>query len=416
MEKNKLASVLISILVAFGLWSYVITEVQPESENTFYDIPITVVGESILNENNLMITGWSAQNVDLRLKGNRTDLNELNEANIILKADMSKIYEPGTHRIDINPSYPGNVASNAFTKLSQYPESITVTVERRINKDVPVSIVYKGEVAENYMPRSSDVMLDFEYINVKGPSSVVDRIEQAVIEVDLTDRKESISDNYRFTLCDAEGIGVDSEMITVNTEEVHVDLTIHRYKWVTLTVTLVDGGGATSKNVKLDVDPQQVLLSGSDVAMEQIGDTISLGTINLADYTETLEMVFPIPSFDGVTNDSVVTEATMTMSFQGLSTKEITIDTINVANVPEGFEAVIAAQKLTVTVRGPSALISNLNETHISAVVDFANAKEGTDTYKVSFTFAEGFTEAGVLGKPSVSATVQKPAEETTAP
>lgn len=413
MKNSKLMSVLISIVVAFGLWAYVITEVQPESENTFYDIPITVVGESILNENNLIITGWSSQNVDLRLKGNRSDLNELNEANIILKADMSKIYEPGTHRIDINPSYPGNVASNAFTKLSQYPESITVTVERRINKDVPVNIIYEGEVAENYMPRSSDVMLDYAYINVKGPSSVVDQIQQAVITVDLTGRKESISENYRFTLCDAQGNGVDSEMIVVNTEEVHVDLTIHQYKLVTLTVTLVDGGGATSKNVKLEVEPKQIQLSGSEAAMAQIGDTISLGTINLADYTDALEMTFPIPSFDGVTNDSMVTEATMNLSFEGLSTKEITISNIQVTNVPEGFEAVIAAQQLTVTVRGPSAVISSLNETHISAVVDFTNAKEGTDTYKVGFTFAEGFTEAGVLGKPSVSATVQLPADET---
>lgn len=413
MKNNKLVSVLLSVLVAFGLWSYVITEVQPESENTFYDIPITVVGESILNENNLMITNWSAQNVDLRLKGNRSDLNELNEANIILKADMSKIYEPGTHRIDYTTSFPGNVASNAFTKLSQYPESITVTVERRISKEVPVNIIYEGEVAENYMPRSSDVTLDYEYINVKGPSSVVDQIEQAVIMVDLTDRKESISENYRFTLCDAKGNGVDSEMITVNTEEVHVDLTIHQYKWVTLTVTLVDGGGATSKNVKLNVEPEQILLSGSDAAMEQVGDTISLGTINLADYTDALEMTFPIPSFDGVTNDSVVTEATMTLSFEGLSTKEITISNISVSNVPEGFEAVIAAQQLTVTVRGPAAVINGLNETHVSATVDFTNAKEGTDTYKVNVSFAEGFTEAGVLGKPSVSATVQKPADET---
>lgn len=413
MEKNKLGSALLSILVAFALWTYVITEVQPESENTFYDIPLTVVGESILNENNLMITGWSAQNVDLRLEGNRSDLNELNEANIILKVDMSKIYEPGTHRIDYDISFPGNVASNAFTKLGQYPESITVTVERRISKEVPVNIVYEGEVAENYMSRSSDVMLDYAYINVKGPQSVVDKIEQAVIAVDLEGRTKSISENYRFTLCDAEGNGVDSEMITVNTEEVHVDLTIHRYKWVTLTVTLVDGGGATSKNVKVEVEPQQILLTGSDAAMEQIGDTISLGTVNLADYTEDFEMTFPIPSFDGITNDSVVTEATMKLFFQGLSTKEITISNLKAINVPEGYEAVIAAQKLTVTVRGPAALINSLNEGHITATVDFTGAKLGTETYKVTLVFADGYTEAGVLGKPSVSATVQEVPEET---
>ena len=37
--KNKVLAILMSVVVAFGLWMYVITVVSPESEKTYYDIP-----------------------------------------------------------------------------------------------------------------------------------------------------------------------------------------------------------------------------------------------------------------------------------------------------------------------------------------------------------------------------------------
>ena len=128
--KNKLVSVAISLLIAFGLWTYVITEVRPGSEWTYLDVPVKLEGETVLKERQLIITGISDTSVDLTLSGNRSDLNELNSSNITLKADMTKIYDPGTHKIDYDISYPGNVASNAFTRVNQSPVSITVTVER----------------------------------------------------------------------------------------------------------------------------------------------------------------------------------------------------------------------------------------------------------------------------------------------
>ena len=106
--KNKFGSILLSLLIAFGLWMYVITEVSPNSEQTYPDIPVKMEGETLLRERNLIITGMSSTNVDLTLSGNRSDLNELNSSNITLKADMTKIYDPGVHKIDYDITYPGS--------------------------------------------------------------------------------------------------------------------------------------------------------------------------------------------------------------------------------------------------------------------------------------------------------------------
>lgn len=406
--KNKLMSAALSLLIAFGLWMYVITEVSPGSEWTYYDVPVKMEGETVLKERGLIITGMSSTDVDLTLSGNRSDLNELNSSNITLKADMTKIYDPGTHKIGYDIGFPGNVASNAFNRVNQYPDSIVVTVEKLIiNKEIPINIIYQGKAADGYVVRRADVVMDNEVILVTGPESVVNQITQAIINVDLDGQTESISQNYRFTLCNSDGEGVDSEMITVNTEEVHVDLTIHRKKQVDLVVTVVPGGGATEQDVEITLSTENIWISGSDIALEQVGDTINLGTINLADYENNTKLTFTIPVYEGVTNDSGETEVEVAVRFEGLMTKEIVIEEFRTTGVPEGYEAQIITEKLTVKVRGPYELVNKLTVRDIIATVDFTDEEAGDATMRVNITFADKFEVLGVLGKPSVTTSLQ---------
>ena len=115
MKNNKLFSVILSIAVAFGLWIYVITVISPGSSETYYNMPVVRIGESVLAERGLIITSISSTAVDMELSGNRTDLVKVNSSNITLKADLSKIYDPGVHKIEYSHSFPGDIASNAFT-------------------------------------------------------------------------------------------------------------------------------------------------------------------------------------------------------------------------------------------------------------------------------------------------------------
>jgi YbbR domain-containing protein len=410
--KNKLVSIAVSLLIAFGLWAYVITEVRPGSEWTYYDVPVKLEGETVLKERKLIITGISDTNVDLTLSGNRSDLNELNSSNIMLKADMTKIYDPGTHKIGYDISYPGNVASNAFTRVNQSPDSITVTVERLISKEVPVNIIYQGKAPEGYVVRRADVVMDYDTVRVSGPASVVDKISQAVITIDLSEQTESISQNYRYTLCNPEGAGVDSELITVNTEEIHVDLSIHRWKKVALTVTVNPGGGATEKDVEIELSTETIQISGSDIALEQVGDTINLGTINLADYDANTTLTFAIPTFEGVTNDSGETEVDVKLTFQGLAVREITVEDFEITGVPEGYEAEIVTEKLVIRVRGPVGVVSKLTARDMVVGVDFTGEEAGDATIRVTVTFSDKFEGLGVLGKPSVTTSLKEIIEE----
>ena len=241
-----------------------------------------------------------------------------------------------------------------------------------------------------------------------GPASVVSQITQAAIHVDLTDQTESISQSYRFTLCNDDEVGVDSELITVNTEEVHVNLTIHRKKQVDLEVTIIPGGGATEENVVLKMDISSIQISGSDLALAQVGDSINLGTINLADYETAAQITFPIPNFEGVTNDSGETDVVVDLRFEGLMTKEILIEEFEIIGVAEGYEAQVVTEKLTIKVRGPYELVNKLTSKDVLATVDFTGEDLGDATIRVKISFNEKFESVGVLGKPSVTTSLQE--------
>ena len=332
-----------------------------------------------------------------------------------MKASLTGIYEPGENiPLTYSISYPGDVPSNAFVEESKNPETVRVSVEKLVsNKEIPVMVKYNGTaVPEGFMCDKENAQLDHNVILISGPGSVADQISQAIIEVDLTEQRESISQSYRYTLCDGEGNPVDAENITVNTEEVHLDLKIRRVKEVALKVNVIYGGGAAENNVAVTLDNDTIRLSGGEAVLDALGDEILLGSINLADLDKSQEVPMPINLPEGVTNETGITEVTVTVRFIGVNTREMSVANIEILNVPEGMEVDLITKKLTVIVRGPTGMLSNLTEEDIFATVDFADAEEGSSTFKAKIAFTDAFDKMGAVGTYSVSATVKAVAEE----
>lgn len=413
--RNKILSGLLSIAIAFGLWMYVITYVSYNDENTFYNIPVVFEGEAVLHDRGLMLSEKEDATITLVLSGSRSDLAKVNSSNITVKASLTGIYEPGENiPLTYSISYPGDVPSNAFVEESKNPETVRVSVEKLVsNKEIPVMVKYNGTaVPEGFMCDKENAQLDHNVILISGPGSVADQISQAIIEVDLTEQRESISQSYRYTLCDGEGNPVDAENITVNTEEVHLDLKIRRVKEVALKVNVVYGGGVSENNVAVTLDNDTIRLSGGEAVLDALGDEILLGSINLADLDKSQEVPMPINLPEGVTNETGITEVTVTVRFIGVNTREMSVANIEILNVPEGMEVDLITKKLTVIVRGPTGMLSNLTEEDIFATVDFADAEEGSSTFKAKIAFTDAFDKMGAVGTYSVSATVKAVAEE----
>lgn len=412
--KSKLLTAVLSLVVAFALWMYVIMVVSPNSEDTYNNIPVTLTGERVLRERGLIITAYTPT-VTLRLAGNRTDLNNLNSSNISVNVNVSQIYDPGEISLSYTISYPGNVPPSAITTQNRSPGQVTLQVENYISKTVDVNVDYVGSLPEGLMYDKQNAELDYAQIRVAGPQSVVDRIAQAKIKVDLDNHSESFIDRFVYTLCDEAGDPVDAEMIETDVEAVNLTLQIRRVKDIPLKVSVISGGGATEDNSEILLSMDTIRISGSEMLLDSLNELV-VGSVNLGELLAESELTFPIVLPEGVTNETGVYEVTVSVRFPNLGIATVNVTNIQPINVPEGFEAEIITQMLEVRVRGTIALVNTIRESDITVTVDFSGVQPGSQTLPVQIAVSGSFADIGVVGTYSATVTLRESAGDETTP
>lgn len=402
--KSKILTILVSVAIAFGLWLFVITVEQPESEMTYYDIPVVLQNEDILAERGLMIVS-DRPTVTLLLSSTRTNLNQLNENNINVIANANSIVTAGTHELTYNVSYPGNIPAGAVTRKSSRPDMVTLKVENKIIKQVPVMLEYTGAVDEGLLADKENVVLDNAFIEVSGPESVVNQITQAKILVDLAGQTQTIVAECPYTLCNEAGEPVDSQWVTTNVEVVNLTLTIQQVKEVRLHVNVVDGGGATALTSSISVEPRTIQVTGSEALLAGL-DVLELGTINLGEIAEATTINLPITLPEGVTNETGIAEAVVDVKFPNLQTVSLSLNDITLINIPTGMEAELVTQMLEVKLRGPVSLMETIKPEDVAITVDLTDAQIGTDKHAVQINVGNEFNGVGALGTYTVMVTL----------
>ena len=411
--KNKLVAFLLCLVVSLGMWLYVVNYISPESEAMFYNIPVVFEGETVLTtERNLMITNISSTTVNMKISGNRSDLNKVNSSNIVIKVDLSKVYDPGETQLSYSYAFPGDVPQGALTVENKFPSAITITTDSKRTREIPVKTVYTGSAPEGFITDTENAVLDYTYVNVTGPSKVVELIDHARIDVDLTGRVESINESFVYTLCDADGKPVNAEQIVTDVAEVYLKLAIQRFQEVMLKLNLTYGGGTNENNVLVDLAPQSIRVSGSEKMLESLTELV-VGSVDLSTIEEDTTLTFPINLPEGVTNLSGVTEVTATIKFDNLAIKKFQVSNIQVVNVPEGMEYDLMSQVLEVTLRGNKVMVGMLDPNDISAVVDLSGKEPGTFTVKATIIITNSnYASVGEMGSHSVSVTLTAAAAE----
>ncbi len=413
--KNKLIYALLSLVIALGLWFYVITVVSPESEEIYYNIPVVLKNESVMNDKGLRITTEKEPTVTLRLKGNRSDLNNLKNSDISLIADLSKINDAGEQRVGFDISFPGSFADNAFEVLSYSPDKIILDIVEWSTRTVDVVVEFTGAVPADYIVYKDDYVLDHNKITISGPKAVVDKVSKAKVEVALDEKVESISKSFAYTLCDAAGEAVDTQQLEIDITEVNLSVKIQRVKELQLSLDVTYGGGATESNTSIELSQQTIKVSGSDADLEALGDKLLLGSIDvaeiLADETREYEIILP----SGVDNLSGLETVTVTISFPDLKTRVLPISNITAENVPEGLVVKDIGTKIcNVTLRGSKWQIDNITAKDVQIRVDLTDAVEGTELYKAEvYVINPSFPSVGAVASYTIA--VELVAEELVA-
>ncbi len=422
--KQKLLPILLSLLIAFVLWSYVVIVIGPEYQDTFYDVKVDLESvEKALEEDGKMVLLTEEASVTLVLSGNRVDLNKLNSGNIYVTVDASKL-TPGKTDYRIDVRYPDNVSSDAFSVEGQYPSAVKLDVAWREDKLVDVVVEYN----EDIIPEDYGVLAveqEFTQVDIYGPEDVINQIAVAKVNLELTeDNKKTgiLNQECKLTFCDEQGNPVDCSDVVVKDPEqetITVSLPIYMRKVIPLKVYAIEAGGATVTD-NVTISPATITVLGSEEALQDLNEwylnteetALNLGTI------EAGVLPYEIKNLpEGVINRSGKDTAEVTVKFDNLTPKTFVIDTkgIKINNLPAGLQAEIAEDEIKITIRGTAQTVNAIGASQIVVTIDLANAKVGpVKDVLVQVTISGAPRDVSVVGECKVNVKIQDTVSKTT--
>lgn len=120
------------------------------------------------------------QNVKVSLKGEQNEIYPVLEKDIISFIDLSSFDEEGVYTVPVKTRLSGTAVGIEPLDMIVDPSEVTVKLERRINKNVPVSVVFTDFPSEGYEFESYDV--NPSSLEVTGPRSIVETITELKTE------------------------------------------------------------------------------------------------------------------------------------------------------------------------------------------------------------------------------------------
>lgn len=414
MKKNKILSVLLSLLIAICLWFFVVTVVTPEDSQWIYNIPVTFTNEDgLFSDRNLTLTEGRDATVSLRFSGKRQDLLKLNSTNISILVDLTRVTAPGDWSLSYEYELPDTVSGSDISVEGRSATTVDILVDKLDTKEVEVQADFVGDVASGYV--QEPIMLEYETVEISGPKELVTRVDHAQVTLERTNLSKSVSDLLPVRLVDEDGETVESDDLRCSVDEIGVEMPVYMVKEVQLTATLIAGGGATEDHAICTIEPSSISVKGEPEALEAL-NSINLGTIDLATVQKKQTKEFDIVVPNGMQNLTTDGSAKVTVELRNLKTQTFTVTNIELANTPgSDYRVILGTTSLVVQIRGLDEEISEITASNIRAVADLSGLSSATGQYLVPVEIhVDGFSDVGAVGTYRVMVSIYESAEEST--
>ena len=231
MLENSKTRLVISFILAFALWFYVVGQMNPPMRKTYRDIAITLTNEQSLSDNGLSVLNWSDDSLRVTVSGKRSTINKLSKADIVATVDLTNAAE-GTNKLPIDLKIPENIEID-----NQSLNEITVSVEERITKTRDVRVQYLGDHPAGSEPAT--IKADPDSVRVSGAKSIVEKVSYVKAEVDADEMPDELSSSMS-DLTPVTSGGNTVENVSLSSTQCKITSILYKTRKVKLIVPVRD--------------------------------------------------------------------------------------------------------------------------------------------------------------------------------
>lgn len=406
----------ISILVALGIWVYVDITQDITASKEVSNIPVEFQGEdTTLAERGLMLLPDSETTINLKLEGAKSILAQLDTAKLRVQADLSAVTETGIQTVPCRVIYPEYKFSSRLTATTPTNSfNITIDVGELYSREVEIRCDIQGTVAEGYI--AGEPQFTPEKLELRGPQEEVDAVSYAKVSLNIENATETVDQALPYVLYNEAGEPISGGDIHAVQDEIRVVLPVDVVKELPLEIDFQEFPGLSKNNVSYRIEPASIVVSGEASLLNDV-DRLVLDSFDLSQLggNEVYHYVIQLP--EGCTNLSGVTRATLTISFIDLVQDTRTATEFQAENVPEGKSVTILTDELTVRIQGTAADVAAVHDRDITVRADLqeVSAASGTYTVPAEILISTG-GDVGVVGTYQVTVILSNFTGEDSAP
>jgi YbbR domain-containing protein len=252
---------ILSLALAIAVWFFVV-DVENETRTDFFPGVMSV--EAVNVPQGLAVSSLSQPQVRVRISADKDIWNDISVSDFKATVDLS-----GMKQREATVSVRVTVDRGDVDVDEVDPPQVVVDLEPVITRVVPVKPREVGTVPLGYS--LSDLKISPEEVGISGPASLVNLVDAAVADVNVTGLKLSLEQELTLTARDAQGGDIDAVNLDQNTAKVSLTIVKQEFTLVYIVNPSVTGNVAPGYRVSaVEADPAFVGVSGPLEVLQSI--------------------------------------------------------------------------------------------------------------------------------------------------
>ncbi|MGN1192810.1 MAG: YbbR-like domain-containing protein [Dorea sp.] len=337
---NNLSLKILAFLIAVCMWLLVVNIDDPVSEETYSGIPVQVIHEEVVTDNNSTYQIVDdTQEVSVTVVAKRSVLDKIKSENITAVADMREL--------TLRTQVPIEVKVEGFKYEKAYatPRNLQVQIDEEAKNNFPITPTTIGTVREGYVIAELNALP--QKVTLRGPKKVIDSISKVMAEVDVSGLSESTTLEAKLVLYDVNNNVVDQTLLANNLGKEGVSVSVELFQIKDVPIQLDTSEVSAAEGYKIGditVEPQKVSITGDESTLSKISEIdVPAEAISVSDLTQKYEKTIDISEYlpEGVslveTNASNVV-ITIAVEQPGTRSYEVSTNSIVVNNLSPDLE------------------------------------------------------------------------------
>ena len=395
-----------SLVIAFVIWLAIMNIRNPVSTKTYSNVSVNITNASYVETKEQLyavVDGTAA--VGVTVTTNRKLLERLSSSMITATADLTQITDfTDPVYVPVTVNVPGVSADDVTVN----PRMIEVKLEDIESTEFLINPTTAGTTPAKGT-EVGKMTVKPDTIRIRGPKSVVDKIDKVNASVDVSRLKEDSSLTAEIEIYDRNGDPLDElEMsyLTIGDESTVVKVSVELYSIVSDVTIEAETYGKPEDGYRIGeitTTPAKLSIVGSDEALESFkaeGNRIlipeSSHDVDISGASSDQDFIIDITIYlpEGISLVSD-TSSSVVVSVEILpeDSRSIEIETKNIKkkNLAPDYTAVFSDSKISVRIKSDGGDLSALNAEDISASADLTGILHGEHAVPLEIELPEGY-------------------------